>query len=102
MPDSPSYVNLGTGVVANGAGNLAPVRGARGTAAALVLAGCVLILAIVGLASWPLVLAWLAAALLVGSIWERLSPPWRLGLAVGLLAACVLLTWEGGLFFIPS
>lgn len=40
--------------------------------------------------------------LLVGLLWSQLTSPWRLGVAVGLVPVCVLLTWEGGLFFIPS
>jgi hypothetical protein len=67
-----------------------------------VAAGCVLIFALVGPESWPLVLGWLAASLLVGLLWERLAPSFRLALAVGLLPVCVLLTWEGGLFLLPS
>jgi hypothetical protein len=61
-----------------------------------------LIFALVGPQSWPLVLGWLAASLLVGLFWERLAPSFRLALAVGLLPVCVLLTWEGGLFLLPG
>jgi hypothetical protein len=61
-----------------------------------------LIFALVGPESWPLVLGWLAASLLAGLLWERVAPSFRLALAVGLLPLCVLLTWEGGLFLLPS
>lgn len=71
-------------------------------AAGLALAGCLLILVSVGPESWPLVLGWLGASVAIGLAWSRLTQTLRLGLAVSLLPMCVLLTWEGGLFFLPS
>jgi hypothetical protein len=78
------------------------VKGVRAIAAVLVAVGCALIFTLVGPKSWPLVLGWLAASLLVGLLWGRLAHSFRLALAIGLLPVCVLLTWEGGLFLLPS
>lgn len=78
------------------------MKGMREAAAGLALAGCLLILVSVGPESWPLVLGWLGASLVIGFAWTRLTQTFRLGLAVSLLPVCVLLTWEGGLFFAPS
>jgi hypothetical protein len=58
------------------------------------------LLAIAG--GWPLVAGWLPASVIVGFLWSRLTPTWRLALAFGLIPLCVLLTWEGGLFFVPA
>jgi hypothetical protein len=74
----------------------------REAAAAFALAGCLLIPLSVGPESWPLAAAWLAASLAIGLIWSRLAHAFRFGLAVALLPLCILLTWEGGLFFVPS
>jgi hypothetical protein len=74
---------------------------ARNIAALLAAAACVFIFAAVGPESWPLVLIWLGVCLLVGWLWHAL-PALRLALAVALLPLCVLFTWEGGLFFLPS
>jgi hypothetical protein len=74
----------------------------REAAAGLALAGCLLIFVSVGSQSWPLVVGWLAASIAIGVIWSRLTQPFRFGLAVSLLPVLVLLTWEGGLFFVPS
>jgi hypothetical protein len=71
-------------------------------AAILAAAGCVVIFAGVGPQSWPFVLGWVAASLVVAIAWEILAPALRLALALVLLPACVVLTWEGGLFFVPS
>jgi len=78
------------------------VKGTRAIAASFALLGCLLILVSVGPQSWPLVLGWLGATLVVGLAWMLLSPTLRLGFAVCLLPLCVILTWEGGLFFVPS
>lgn len=78
------------------------MKGVRAIAAALAAAGCLLIFTLVGPDSWPLVLFWLVVSIVVGLVWVRLAPACRLALAVGLLLVCVLLTWEGGLFFVPS
>jgi hypothetical protein len=67
----------------------------------LVLVACIAIFSLVGVASWPLVTGWLQGAAAIGSLWWRV-PRLRLGLSIGLLPLCVLLTWEGGLFFLPS
>lgn len=75
---------------------------ARRIAAGLAVAGCASVFAAVGLESWPLVLCWLAAAGVIGLIWSRVPPVLRLALALPLLPLCVLLTFEGGLFFVPS
>jgi hypothetical protein len=74
----------------------------REAAAGLALAGCLLIFVAVGPESWPLVVGWLAASLAIGVVWSRLTQALRFALAVSLLPICVLLTWEGGLFFVPS
>jgi hypothetical protein len=47
-------------------------------------------------------LSWLTGSIVVGLVWQRLAPSLRLALAVLLVPICVLLTWEGGLSFIPS
>jgi hypothetical protein len=78
------------------------VKVARVIAAGFAILGCFLIFVSVGPQSWPLVLGWLGAALVVGLVWLQLPAGLKLGFAVLLLAACVLLTWEGGLFFVPS
>jgi hypothetical protein len=78
------------------------VKRMREAAAGLAVAGCLLILVLVGPESWPLVLGWLGASLAIGLAWSRLTQTFRFGLAVSLLPVCVLLTWEGGLFFVPS
>jgi len=59
------------------------------------------ILLLVGADSWPLIAGWLAGAAVIGSLWWQI-PVLRLPLSIALLPLCVLLTWEGGLFFIPS
>jgi hypothetical protein len=71
-------------------------------AAGFAFLGCFLIFVSVGPQSWPLVLGWLGAALVVGLVWLQMPPGLKLGFAVFLLALCILLTWEGGLFFVPS
>ena len=71
-------------------------------AALLALVGCAYILASVGSEALPLVVGWLAACLLVGLAWERATPTFRVVLATGLVPVCVVLTWEGGLYFLPS
>jgi hypothetical protein len=76
------------------------VKGTRAIAAGLAVAACVLLVSLAP-GSWPLVLLWALASVLVGVVWERLVSI-RLALAVALLPLCVLLTFEGGLFLIPS
>src|SRR5947208_180199 len=67
------------------------VKGARVIAAGFAFFGCFLILVSVGPQSWPLVLGWLGAALVVGLVWLRMPSALKLGFAVFLLALCVLL-----------
>jgi hypothetical protein len=67
----------------------------------LVVAACIAIVSLVGSDSLPLVAGWLVGALVIGALWTAL-PRLRLTLSIALLPLCVLLTWEGGLFFLPA
>ena len=69
--------------------------------AALALVACLTILIAVGAESLPLVALWLGASILVGVAWVRV-PALELILPLVLLPILVLLTWQGGLFFIPA
>jgi hypothetical protein len=71
-------------------------------AAVLSALGGLLILTLGGPEGWPIVVGWLAASVLVGLVWQAMAPSLRLALALVLLPLCILLTWEGGLFFVPS
>ncbi len=71
---------------------------------ALVLAGLGVVLASVGTASWPLLLGWGAGWLVLAAALHALADRhWvRLGAALVLVPLCVVLTFEGGLFFLPA
>src|SRR5437867_4308905 len=73
----------------------------KATPPLLALAACLSILLGVGPGSWPLLVGWLAAIILVATVWEA-APVVRVGMAIALIPLCILLTWEGGLFFVPS
>jgi hypothetical protein len=64
--------------------------------------GWLAILALVGPAAWPLLIPWLLAIALVTWIWSRVPAVARIALALVLVPLCVVLTWEGGLFFLPA
>ena len=70
---------------------------------ALFVAGEAAIFVAVGAASWPLLVAWALGALVVALgarlVHGRLQRSVMTGL---LLPACVLLVFEGGLFFLPA
>jgi len=72
-------------------------------AVALFVAGEVFMLAAVGAESWPLLVGWAVAALVVAGV-TRLArrPALRIILVALLLPACVITTFEGGLFFVPA
>lgn len=67
----------------------------------MALAGCLAMLIAVGSDSLSLVAAWLVATGLIGALWLR-APGSRMVLPIILLPLCVLLTFEGGLFFVPA
>ena len=70
---------------------------------ALFVAGEVFILAAVGAESWPLLVGWAVAALLVAGVTRLVRrPALRITLSALLLPACVVTTFEGGLFFVPA
>jgi len=75
---------------------------ARTTAGMLAVAACAAIFVLVGPASWPLVVSWLAATGLIALIWQHLAPFLKLALAITFVPLCILLTFEGGLFFLPA
>jgi hypothetical protein len=57
----------------------------------------------VGVASWPLLAAWGLGALVVQLVALRVRGRWQRVLLAGLLPpGCVLLVFEGGLFFLPA
>lgn len=69
----------------------------------LFVAGEVAILATVGMAAWPVVVAWGMGALLVALVaWLVRLPAARVVLAGAAVVACGFLTFEGGLFFMAS
>ena len=72
--------------------------------AALVLVGLWVVLALVGTASWPVLLGWVIGWLCVAAGLHALADHrWvRLAAACTLVPLCVVLTWEGGLFFLPA
>ena len=70
---------------------------------ALFVAGEVFSLAAVGAESWPLLVGWAVAALLVAGVTRLVRrPALRITLSALLLPACVVTTFEGGLFFVPA
>jgi hypothetical protein len=69
---------------------------------ALAGAGWLTILALVGPVAWPLLILWLLALALVIWIWSRVPSVMRIALALVFILLCALLTWEGGLFFLPA
>jgi hypothetical protein len=73
---------------------------ARVIAAALAAAGCGAML-LLGM-GWQLVLGWAIGAILVAVVWRLIEPRVRLSVAVSLLAFCLVLVGEGGLFLAPS
>lgn len=55
------------------------------------------------LSELPVLLLWLIAIYIVADAWPLLrSRPIRVATAAGMTVACVVLTWEGGLFFLPA
>jgi len=64
--------------------------------------GIVAILVVVGTSSLPLVGFWIVVSLGVGWIWKTSGRVIRVGLSVALVPACVLMTFEGGLFLLPA
>jgi len=69
----------------------------------LFAAGEAAIFLAVGVASWPLVVAWALGALLVALAGRFIHGRLERSVLTGLLLpACVLLTFEGGLFFLPA
>lgn len=65
-------------------------------------AGWGAILVLVGPDAWPLLLGWIAGVAVVALAAARARGRGRLLAGVALSVACVALTWEGGLFFLPS
>jgi hypothetical protein len=62
-----------------------------------------LFLVLIGTVAWPLVLGWAVAAVVVGLVAGVLpTGAVRIVAALALLPACVVLTWEGGLFLLPA
>lgn len=70
--------------------------------AVLVAGGAVIIVISVGVEALPLAGGWILAAALAGWLWFRARATLRLGIALALVPVCILLTWEGGLFFLPA
>jgi len=69
---------------------------------ALFVAGEVFIVATVGAESWPLLVGWAVAALVVAGVTRLVRrPALRIVLVALLLPACVVTTFEGGIFFLP-
>ena len=70
---------------------------------ALFVAGEVFILAAVGVESWPVLVGWVVVALVVAAVTRLVRrPALRIILATLLLPACIITTFEGGLFFVPA
>jgi len=70
---------------------------------ALFVAGEVFILAAVGVESWPVLAGWALVALVVAGVTRLVRrPALRIILSALLLPACVITTFEGGLFFVPA
>jgi hypothetical protein len=70
-------------------------------------AGCWLlaelsVLGLGGVEAWPTMVAWAGAGVVVAAAARALSPRGRALAASVLVPACVLLVFEGGLFFLPS
>jgi cytochrome c oxidase subunit IV len=69
----------------------------------LFLAAEALVFVVIGEDSWPLVGAWALAAAGVLLVARFAHTSWlRRALAILLVAACVLLTTQAGLFFVPA
>lgn len=76
-------------------------------AALLWLSAETMILIAVGSSAWPVVAGWTVGGIAVVALalaahhlgWSR---PVRAGAAEAIVVACVVLTWEGGLFFLPA
>ena len=73
---------------------------ARAIAAALAVAGCGAML-LLGM-GWQLVLGWAIGAMVVAVVWALVEPRVRLWVAASLLAFCLVLIGEGGLFLASS
>jgi hypothetical protein len=70
---------------------------------ALFVAGEAFIFAAVGVASWPVLVGWAAAAVVVAGVTQLVRRPVsRVILAALLLPGCVITVFEGGLFFVPA
>jgi hypothetical protein len=70
---------------------------------ALFVAGEVFIFAAVGAASWPVLVGWVVAALVVAGVAQLVRRPVsRVILAALLFPACAITVFEGGLFFVPA
>jgi hypothetical protein len=67
----------------------------------LAICGWVAILVLVGGAAAPLLAGWLAGIALVALVAARLDGQKRRAAALTLALAFVVLTWVGGLFFVP-
>jgi len=67
----------------------------------LALAGTIAILALAGTDAWPLLLAWTTATAAV-ALAARTRRRTRQLTGTALAIACLALTWEGGLFLLPS
>ena len=75
----------------------------RAASIALWAAAEAVIVAAVGSAALPLLAAWAAAAGVVAIVGALLpGRAARLGAAIPLLGAMIVLTFEGGLFFVPA
>ena len=73
------------------------------TTVALFVAAEAFIFAAVGGASWPVLVGWAVAALVVTGITQLVRrPAYRLILAALLLPACGVTAFEDGLFFVPA
>jgi hypothetical protein len=64
--------------------------------------GMLAILVLVGPSSLPLVGFWLAVSIGVGWIWRTSGRVLRVALCLALPPLCVLMTFEGGLLFLPA
>ena len=70
---------------------------------ALFVTGEALVFAAVGVAAWPVLAGWAVAALVVAGVPHLVRrSALRIILAALVLPACVITTFEGGLFFAPA
>jgi hypothetical protein len=60
------------------------------------------LLVLAGTSSLPLVGFWLAVSIGVGWMWRTSGRVLRVGLSLALVPLCVLMTFEGGLLFLPA